>query len=292
MSEILDEITPLTDKDCFYVAERHKSEFNFPIHRHEEYELNFIEHGQGAQRVVGDSVRTIGEYDLVLVGGSELEHAWLQSECKSKDIREITIQFSNKFLSSELLAKNQFAPIGKMLAEAEHGLAFSMSAIMKVYPLLDSLASQTDGFQQCLQFLSILNSLAKDPSSESLASSSFAHAERNMESRRVSKIKQFINDHYSEDLKQTELAAMVNMSPSAFSRFFKLRTGKTLSDYITDIRLGNAARALVDTTKNISEICYDCGFNNLSNFNRLFKAKRSYTPREFRSLFKKQNVVV
>jgi AraC-like DNA-binding protein len=84
----------------------------------------------------------------------------------------------------------------------------------------------------------------------------------------------------------------VGMSSVAFSRFFRQRTGRTLSDYIIDIRLGYAARMLVDSTKNISEICYECGFNNLSNFNRTFKEKRKYTPRDFRAMFKKNKVIV
>ena len=82
------------------------------------------------------------------------------------------------------------------------------------------------------------------------------------------------------------------MSPSAFSRFFKRHTTRGVMDYIIDIRLGNAARLLVDTSKGISEICYSCGFNNLSNFNRNFKARRGYTPREFRALFTKNKVLV
>jgi AraC-like DNA-binding protein len=82
------------------------------------------------------------------------------------------------------------------------------------------------------------------------------------------------------------------MSPSSFSRFFKMRTGKTLSSYLSGIRLGNAARALVDTTATVSEICYSCGFNNLSNFNRVFKARRGMTPHEFRSMYKKKKVIV
>ena len=105
-------------------------------------------------------------------------------------------------------------------------------------------------------------------------------------------LKQYINDHFAEDLNLGMLSSMVGMSPSAFSRFFHLRTGRALSDYIIDIRLGNAARMLVDTTNSISEICYSCGFNNLSNFNRLFKAKREYTPRDFRTLFKKTRIFV
>ena len=125
-----------------------------------------------------------------------------------------------------------------------------------------------------------------------MASSSFAHAARNPESRRVKKVKQYINDHYTDTLHLDDLAGLVGMSPSSFSRFFKLRTGKSLSDYILDIRLGFAARMLVDSTKNISEICFECGFNNISNFNRIFKAKRGVTPREFRSMFKKNKVIV
>ena len=82
------------------------------------------------------------------------------------------------------------------------------------------------------------------------------------------------------------------MSPVAFSRYFRQCTGRTLSNYIIDIRLGAAARLLVDTNRNISEICYECGFNNLSNFNRTFKAHRGNTPREFRALYKKHKVTV
>jgi AraC-like DNA-binding protein len=88
------------------------------------------------------------------------------------------------------------------------------------------------------------------------------------------------------------VASVAGMSPVAFSRFFRVRTGRTLSDYIVDIRLGYAARMLVDSTKNVSEICYECGFNNVSNFNRTFKAKRGYTPRDFRAMFKKNKAIV
>ena len=106
------------------------------------------------------------------------------------------------------------------------------------------------------------------------------------------KVKQYVNDHYAEELRLEELANMVGMTPSAFSRFFHSRTGRTLMDYIIDIRLGNAARLLVDTTQSISEIYFSCGFNNLSNFNRIFKSKRGYTPRDFRTLFKKKRIFV
>lgn len=291
MSKAFTEICKLSEKDCFYIVERHKTEFTYPLHRHKEFELNFIEHGAGVRRIVGDSVEEIGDYDLVLVGAEELEHVWEQGRCDSKDIREITIQFSENLFEGEMLTKNQFASIRKMLSDAENGISFPMTTIMKVYYLFDSLATETERFVQFLKTLYILYELSVSDY-RVLASSSYAKTGNLAESRRVQKVKEYINEHYAEPLRLSDMAEIVGMSPVAFSRFFRQRTGRTLSDYIVDIRLGFAARMLVDSSKNISEICYECGFNNLSNFNRTFKAKRHYTPRDFRAMFKKNKVIV
>lgn len=292
MSSVLTEITLLSEKDCFHIIERHKGEFTYPLHRHKELELNFVENAKGVRRVIGDSVEEIGDYDLVLVGSKGLEHVWEQGNCKSREIREITIHFTVELLSEELLSKNQFTSIRRMLSKADHGLAFPLSAIMKVYPTLNKIAHEKEGFMQFLDFLYILYELSTSDGIRVLASSSFSHASRDTESRRVLKVKQYINDHYAEEITLTEMASLVGMSPVSFSRFFKKRTGRTLSNYIIDIRLGAAARLLVDTSKNVSEICYECGFNNLSNFNRTFKQNRGHTPREFRELYKKHKVTV
>ena len=292
MSDILQEITPLSTKDCFYIVDRHKTEFTYPVHRHREYELNFVEHGAGCKRIVGDSVEEIGDYDLVLVGGENLEHVWEQGSCRSRDIREITIQFDKDLFTDQLLSKNQFASIRRMLERARNGLAFSMGTIVRVYALLDTLSGQEARFAQFLQFLQLLNTLAEAPDSRELASGSFSRGTQQEESRRVKKVKDWLAEHYAENPRLADVASMVGMTPTAFSRFFKLRTGRTLSDYLIDLRLGTAARMLIDTSRTVSEICYECGFNNLSNFNRIFKAKRSVTPTEFRALYKKSKVIV
>jgi AraC-like DNA-binding protein len=292
MAKILEEIIPLSPKDCFYIVERHKSEFSFPLHSHEEYELNFIEHGRGVRRVVGDSIEEIGEYELTLVAGKTLAHAWEQGSCSAKDVREITIQFSPMLFPPELLMRNQFSSIKKMLDKAYLGLNFSTRAIMKVYSLIDSLASMNDRFEQYLAFLKILYELSSDDRARTLASSSFASGINDSESRRINKVKDFIAVHYAEDIHLEDMASLVGMAPSAFSRFFKQHTGRNLIDFLIDTRLGNASRMLVDTTTGISEICYACGFNNLSNFNRTFKARRGYTPRDFRALYTKNKVLV
>ena len=287
------EITPLSKKDCFYIADRQKTDFTYPIHSHLEYELNFIAHAPGVKRIVGDSIEIIGEYDLVLITGEDLEHVWEQNECNSKNIREITIQFSSDLFSSSLINKNQFDSIGKMLEKAKKGLCFPMEAIMSVYQLLDKLSSKQNGFYAVLDFLTILYKMSTyADDAKTLASSSFAKVGVHTDSRRVNKVQEYINEHYKEKISLNNIADLIGMTPVAFSRFFKLRTGKNLQDYIIDIRLGHASRLLIDSTMSISEVCYECGFNNISNFNRIFKKKKNASPKEFRENYRKKKLLI
>ena len=145
-SHVLHEITPLMDKDILYIVERHKKEFTYPIHCHEVCELNFVENAKGVRRIVGDSSEVIGDYDLVLISSNELEHVWEQGDCHSDDIREITVQFDLGDLNDGLLAKTPFDNIRKMLIEAQKGIAFPISTIIKIYEKLENLGHQGDKF--------------------------------------------------------------------------------------------------------------------------------------------------
>ena len=291
-SKVIHEITPLMGKDVLYIADRRKKEFTYPIHNHEVYELNFVEHAPGVRRIVGDSNEVIGEYDLVLITSPDLEHVWEQNTCTSQNIREITIQFDVNFSESSFLNKNPFSSLRKMMQEARKGLCFPMDAIMKVYQLLDTLSSIKDGFYAFTQFMSILYELSKCDGARSLATSSYAKVEVASDSRRVLKVKNYINQNYQNEIRLSDVASLAGMSPSAFSRFFKLHTGRNLSDYIIDMRLGYASRMLVDSTHSIAEIGYGCGFNNLSNFNRIFKKKKGCSPSEFRENYHKTRIIV
>jgi AraC-like DNA-binding protein len=228
----------------------------------------------------------------VLITGPDLEHVWEQHECTSRDIREITIQFSSNFFFKSLIEKNQFETIRKMCEKAGKGIAFPMKAIMKIYPLLDDLASK-NGFQAVLQFLTILHELSLfADEAHTLSSDSFARQAEYFDSRRIEKIKIYVNNNYKKEIRCAKMAEMIGMSPCSFSRFFKLRSGKTFQEYIIDIRLGYAARALVDSTKSIMEICVDCGFKNIANFNRIFKKYKLCTPKEFRENYRKKQQIV
>lgn len=290
MAQILEEICSISPKDCFGITERLKNSFTYPLHRHNEIELNFVQNAAGVRRIVGDSVETIGDYDLVLIGPGGLEHVWEQGSCTNQNIREITVQFDPSLFNPELLGKNQFSSIGSMLEDSKRGIAFGMDAILTVHHTLVSLSKQADSFEQTMALIRMLHDLSLAPY-KILSSGSFSHVD-NSESRRVKKVKDYIAEHYKEDLRLEDLASMVGMSPSSFSRFFKLKTLKTLSSYIVDVRLGIAARDLVDSSMTVSEICYNCGFSNLSNFNRAFKATKGMSPTEFRQLYKKKKTIV
>lgn len=289
---IIHEITPLMGKDVLYIADRHKKEFTYPIHNHSVYELNFVENAKGVRRIVGDSQEVIGDYDLCLITSPDLEHVWEQNECHSDDIREITVQFDFSMSDETLFGRNPYASITRMMQEAKQGLSFPLQAIMKVYGMLDTLSSVKDGFYAVQQFLTILYELSRCENARTLASSSYAKVTVEDGSRRILKVKNFISKNYMDELRLPELASLAGMSSSAFSRFFKLHTGRNISEYIIDLRLGYAARMLVDTDKSISEIGFDCGFNNLSNFNRIFKKKKGCSPSEFRESYHKTRIIV
>ena len=283
------------DTDALYIADRHKSEFSYPVHNHDVFELNFVENAAGVKRIVGDSNEVIGDYDLVLITNPTLEHAWEQHECRSNDIREITIQFNFGAGITEadyFFGKTPFESIRHMMKEAQKGMAFPMSSIMKVYERLSGLSQITDRFTALMDFLNILHTLSLCTGARTLATTSYAKVNIEDDSRRILRVKKYISDNYMYELRLKSLADLANMSESAFCRFFKLHTGRRLSDYIIDIRLGYATRLLIDTTETIAEISFKCGYNNMSNFNRIFKRKKGCSPTEFRNSHHKIKVIV
>jgi len=290
---VLREITPLGENDFMYVADRHKKEFDYPIHLHEIFELNFVVGASGCRRVVGDSSEVIGNLDLVLITSPDLEHVWEQYECKSEDIHEVTVQFHLNFESPTSPFKtNPYKSIYNMLIRAKQGLAFPDEAIMTVYHRLVRLSKIEEGFLAVQELFYILYELSKFDNARELASSAFAKVEVASDSKRIMKVKNYIDQHYKDEMSLEQLASLVGMTPTAFSRYFKQHTGKNLSEYIVDIRLGHAARQLIDTTDSISEICWSTGFNTLSNFNRLFRKRKGCNPTEFREKYCKTKIIV
>ncbi len=282
-TNIIREITPLTQNDCFTIFSRVKKEFSFPLHYHEELELNLIINAKGARRIVGDHIDTIDDLELVLVGPN-LYHAWFTHQCKSEEIREVTIQWHKDLFEEKLLRRNQLSFIRDMIDRSQKGILFSRDAAASLTPRILAL-NQRKGFDGVLELLAILNDLSISPHMRTLSDASFTNQHFTYNSRRIEKAFEFMNNNYDKPITLGEVARLVSMTEVSFSRFIKKRTGNTFIDSLNEIRLGHASRMLIDTTHSISEISYHCGFNNISNFNRIFKKKKTCTPKEFRENF-------
>lgn len=280
MQKTIREITPLTQADCFTIFSRIKSEFDFPLHSHEELELNFIMNAKGARRIVGDHIGDIDDLELVLVG-SNLPHVWQTHKCKSKAIKEITIQFHKDLFDEKFLRRNQMSFIRTMLERSARGILFARPTIEQIMPRL-TLLTQKQGFDSVLELLSILHDLSISRNMHTLSDATFSNVEVSYNSRRVDRALEYMNQNFQKPITLTEVARLSNMTDVSFSRFFKNRTGITFMDSLLEMRLGHASRLLIDTTQSVAEVAYNCGFNNISNFNRLFKKKKGCTPKEFR----------
>ncbi len=291
-SSIFRDVPPLKDEDCFLIISRQKNEFNFPVHVHPEFELNFVINAAGAQRIVGDSIEEIGYMDLCLIANGDLEHAWQNHKSKLNEIHEITIHFEKNFFLESFMKKKQFHSISVLFENAKKGMVFSESAISNVKDRIIALSKSQPSFFSVIELLTILYELSTDIGSRTLCSSTFTTQNESSESRRVQKVIDFIRENYYRKIHLEEVATYVGMTEVSFSRFLKKRTGKNYIEYLNDIRLGNASRLLVNTTKSISEISYDCGFNNISNFNRIFLKRKGITPNVFRTKYSKMRLSI
>ncbi|CAN5397451.1 AraC family transcriptional regulator [soil metagenome] len=281
---IVREITPLTQNDCFTIFSRVKKQFNFPLHYHEEFELNLIINANGAKRIVGDHIDEIDDYELVLVGPN-LTHAWFTHNCTTNDIKEVTIQWHKDLFDEKLLHRNQLSFIRKMFDLSAKGILFSKETIKNISPRILSLDKES-GFDSVMALINILHDLSTSRNMRSLSETGFnSESQLNYNSRRIEKAFEYMNRNYDKAITLNDISKLVNMTEVSFSRFIKKRTGITFIDSLNEIRLGHASRILIDTTNSIAEISYSCGFNNISNFNRLFKKKKGCTPKEFRENF-------
>src|SRR6516225_1036626 len=151
--DIMREITPLTQNDCFTIFSKEKKEFSFPLHYHDEFELSFIRNARGAKRIVGDNIEVVDDLELILIGPN-LYHSWFTHQCKSEEIKEITIQWHKDLLDDKFLCRNQLNFIRSMFERASRGISFSRETIKTLSPRILSLKEKS-GFDSVLELMSI-----------------------------------------------------------------------------------------------------------------------------------------
>jgi AraC-like DNA-binding protein len=269
---------PRRPEDPIFCEHLAGSTYGTPWHFHPELELVLVKKSQG-YRIVGDNITNLSAGDLVLVG-SNLPHLWHQDNTAG-ELEAVVVQFVADFLGREFAVRSDFEPVRQLMDKARRGLhitgevrdrvAERMSAMVELGPL-----------RRLAELLSILDDLAHSPGVAFLSSPGFAPQLGLGDQARVDRVMQFIHKHLCEPINRDQVAAIAALSPGAFSRFFRSRTGRTFPAYLNELRLGRAARLLSTTDLRVVDVAADCGFRNLAHFNRLFLKWKGVTPSEFR----------
>lgn len=249
-----------------------------PYHFHPEVEIVQIEEGSG-MRVVGDHTESFHPGDLCLFG-SRLPHVYHAADTPH-GASSLVVQFLSEHLKS-LIECPEMLPVRRLVIRSPSGLKFSTRTEIRVKPMLLDLINAR-GPDRLIGLLQILVLLSQDRKARTLASPGFSLEPDPTAHGRIKKAWHLILQNFDTELDQSTVARHLNMSPSAFSRFFRKATGKPFTEVLLEIRLGNACRLLLESDAPVTEVCYRSGFHNLSNFNRHFKARYHLTPRQWRA---------
>ncbi len=259
-------------------------------HYHPEIELVWIRKGTGT-RFIGDSIERFTEGDIVLLG-ENLPHFMRSDAIYFENNPELTchstvIHFRPDFMGQGFLNLPEMKNIKQCLKKAEKGFFIEGETRIKLQKLLTELSqegvSNTDHLIGLLKILNIITA-SKDltPISDAVFSDTL-YAEK--DALRINRIYTYVIEHFDEEISLETIAEVANISPNSFCRYFKTKTQKTFSQFLLEVRIGHACKMLIENQKSIGQICYECGFNTLSNFNRYFKKIKNQTPSEFMKQF-------
>ena len=257
------------------------------IHSHSNYELNYIKRGWG-QRFIGDHFSDFSEGDLVLLG-PDIPHSWKIEGNNSKEPAQcIVIHFHEMFANSQLVDLPELAQLAGLLEKASKGIHFKIYNNEMVNSQLEQLSS-TPGLAGFISLLQVFDELLKVNKIEILSTGEYTDKRQQKNMDRMTKIYDFVMHHFREEIILQQAADVINMTQEAFCRYFKKQTDRTFFDLLKDVRIGFACKQLLETSRSISEICYESGYNNLAHFNNQFKTIKRMSPRQFRKKLKMES---
>ena len=255
----------------------------FEWHYNSEYELTLTLNSRG-QRFIGDSMSPYDDGDLVLIGPT-IPHTWCSSESAGAGPthQALVLWFSEAFVQSLIRSHIELRSVRMLLESSTRALEFSLEVRHKARKMICAMLTQTaeDRLPALLQLLLLLS---RDRQARPLTSSS-AQAPSSIAEERIGRVLSYLHINYREQSSVEMLASVAALSPSSLHRLFRLQTGMTTSDYVSQLRIGNACALLVNSNKPIALIADEVGYRNLANFNRQFKALKGKTPRAFREAF-------
>ncbi len=247
---------------------------------HVNFEITLIENASG-KRFIGDHIEDFEGPDLVLIG-SYTPHCWQFYNGQDPAIlpHGLVIHFFPDFLGKEWLGKPEAVQLSHLFDNAAKGIRFSGPTIAEARILMQQMLF-SKGLQRIALMLQLLDVLSQSKHQKVLATPGFCSVANSRDADRINCVYDYIFQHFRDEIVLSKVAALLHMTPAAFCRYFKLKTNRTLIDFVKEIRIGYAAKLLIDGRHNITEACYNSGHNNLSNFNKHFKELKGLTPRDF-----------
>jgi len=279
--------SPISENSAFEVKYLTAPHFDPNWHFHPEFQLFLVIKGTGT-RFIGDHVSPFNEGDLVFTGPN-LPHVWQSDHEYFKDNNDlitegIVIYFAENFLGKDLLHKNEMYKVKQLFQKAQRGMELYGKTANQMRDVMNGIL-QINDFDRVLALLNLLNTMSNTSEYKLLASEGYSNSMKETETDRMNRVHTFVMKNFREKISLDEVAAIANMSPSSFSRYFKVHANKTFSDFLTEIRIGYCCKLLTNQRMSVSQICYDSGFNTLSNFNRQFKEVTHYSPLEYRKKY-------
>ena len=290
MKLLLEKLT-LEPKYSFVLQKDVYPYYPTPWHYHPEYELVLVVKSTG-QRIVGDHVENFSDGDLVFMGPN-LPHVYNNDSIYyegHEDLKAeaIVIHFKEDFLGKYFFKVPEMMPVLKLFERSQCGMKITGKTRETVAGKMHKML-EMKGPSRLIHLLSALEILASSEEYSLLASPGFVNKYNTSGTERMTKVYDYIMNRFKEDVRLEEVAVIANMTGPAFCRFFKTCTRKNFSRFLNEIRIGFACKLLQEGRFSIAEICYESGFNNLSNFNRQFKKIMKKSPLEYR---KEQGKVV
>lgn len=253
-------------------------------HFHPEYEIHLVVATEG-RYFIGDFIGEFEPGNLILTGPN-LPHNWVSDVPKDVTVplRCRIIQFSEDFIGGVMGVFPELAALGPVLESSRRGLLFSKETAASITPFMEELMS-AQGARRIELFMLIAGALSRAQGSEMLASAGYLPDPSGYMSAGMNKALAFIREHLTVPFSEADLAEIAGQSTSAFSRAFRRHTGMSLVQYVKRLRINLACQILMsDEQASITDICFEVGFNNLSNFNRQFLAEKGMPPSQFRRL--------
>ncbi len=254
------------------------------IHSHKNFELNFIAAGTG-RRIVGDNISGFEKGDLVLMG-PDLPHCWelFPSEKENSSFCIVT-HFSEDIMNSDFFMMPELEEVRDLLRQSERGLRFKVEDHNQVQETLERMI-ELEGLEYYIEMLKVFNLLLQIEEREKLSNPIDKAVVFSKNLEKINKVYEYVFQNIQEGIRLQEAAALLHMAPSSFCRFFKKKTNLTFMEYVKRVRVGMAAKLLAESDRQITQICFESGYNNLANFNHYFKSIMGRTPSEYRKSFK------